>query len=113
MSHSHSHFPPDLVVEFPGYYKKEREMRVLLYIQDSQQLMEGHVLLPAKEQRGQKKKLSPARCSPPPPPPGEVRVTAGGWAEPRLAPPHETPGIAGIWGSQRHHLLSACVMAAV
>ena len=43
----------------------------------------------------------------------EARVMAGGWAEPCLAPPHETPGIAGIWGSQRHHLLSACIMDVV
>lgn len=86
-------------------------MRVLLYVQDSQQLMWGHVFLPAEKQRGRTEQTLPD--APPPPNPGEVRVMAGGWAEPCLAPPHETPGITGIWGSQRHHLLSACIMDVV
>ena len=71
-------------------------MKVLVCVQDSQQLMQGHELLPAEEQRGRTEETHPAL-----PRPGEVRVMAGGWAEPRLVPPCKTPGIAGIWGSHR------------
>lgn len=107
--HSHSHFPSDLVVESPGHLKKKKKD-------------EGPSLCPGQPaadvgarfstcREAGRNKLSPTRA--PLPPPGEARVMAGGWAEPCLAPPHETPGIAGIWGSQHHHLLSACIMDVV
>lgn len=40
-------------------------MRVLLYVQDSQQLMWGHVFLPAEKQRGRTEQTLPD--APPPP----------------------------------------------